>query len=87
MDRLTIFGLFAVMAMLVFYALEKRSHWFVLAFAGSCVLASVWVLARRVAIWFRGSDLVHRCDPTLVGGKTLFYHARRGRLSVFARFL
>ena len=42
MDRLTIFGIFAVTAMLVFYALEKRSHWFVLAFAGSCVLASVY---------------------------------------------
>jgi len=42
MDRLTIFGLFAVMAMLVCYALEKRSRWFVLAFAGSCVLASVY---------------------------------------------
>jgi len=42
MDRLTAFGLFAVTAMLVFYALEKRSHWFVLAFAGSCVLASTY---------------------------------------------
>lgn len=42
MDRLTIFGLFAVSAMLVFYALEKRSPWFVLAFAGSCVLASAY---------------------------------------------
>ena len=42
MDRLTIFGLLAVTAMLVFYALEKRSRWFILAFAGSCVLASVY---------------------------------------------
>jgi hypothetical protein len=42
MDRITIFGLFAVSAMLVFYAMEKRSHWFVLAFAGSCVLASAY---------------------------------------------
>ena len=42
MDRLTVFGLFAVTAMLVFYALEKRSHWFVLAFAGACVLASCY---------------------------------------------
>ena len=40
MDRLTIFGLLAVTAMLVTYALEKRSHWFVLAFAGSCMLGS-----------------------------------------------
>jgi hypothetical protein len=34
----TIFGLFAVTAMLVFYALEKRSPWFILAFAGACPL-------------------------------------------------
>ena len=32
MDRLTLFGLFAVTAMLVTYALEKRSPWFILAF-------------------------------------------------------
>lgn len=42
MDRLTLFGLFAVTAMLVFYALEDRSSWFILAFAGSCVLASAY---------------------------------------------
>ncbi|HUY94522.1 MAG TPA: hypothetical protein VMU71_04465 [Terracidiphilus sp.] len=42
MDRLTAFGLIAVSAMLVFYAVESRSRWFILAFAGSCVLASVY---------------------------------------------
>ena len=42
MDTLTAFGLFAVTAMLVCYALEERSPWFILAFAGSCVLASVY---------------------------------------------
>ena len=42
MDHLTLFGLFAVTTMLVTYALEKRSHWFVLAFAGSCVLGSTY---------------------------------------------
>lgn len=42
MDGLTLFGLIAVTAMLVFYALEKRSPWFVLAFAGSCLLASAY---------------------------------------------
>lgn len=42
MDRLTVFGVFAVTAMLVFYSLEKRSDWFVLAFAASCVLASIY---------------------------------------------
>lgn len=42
MDRLTLFGLFAVTAMLVCYALEDRSRWFVLAFAGACVLGSMY---------------------------------------------
>jgi len=42
MDRLTIFGLFAVTAMLVTYSLEKRSPWFILAFAGSCLLGSAY---------------------------------------------
>ena len=42
MDRLTVFGLFAVTAMLVAYALEHRSRWFILAFAAGCVLASVY---------------------------------------------
>lgn len=42
MDKLTLFGLFAVTAMLVCYAFEKRSSWFVLAFAWACVLASVY---------------------------------------------
>jgi hypothetical protein len=58
MDRLTIFGLLAVTAMLVSYALERRSHWFVLAFAGSCVLAATygflqgaWPFGLVEAIW------------------------------------
>ena len=42
MDPLTTFGLLAVTAMLIFYALEDRSRWFVFAFAGACVLASVY---------------------------------------------
>jgi hypothetical protein len=42
MDVLTWFGLFAVTAMLVTYALEKRSPWFILAFAVSCVLGSTY---------------------------------------------
>jgi hypothetical protein len=42
MDSLTAFGLFAVTAMLLCYALEDRSPWFVLAFAGSCALGSVY---------------------------------------------
>lgn len=42
MNGLTLFGLFAVAAMLVTYALEARSRWFILAFAGACVLGSVY---------------------------------------------
>jgi len=42
MDPLTAFGLLAVSAMLICYALEPVSHWFILAFAGSCVLASAY---------------------------------------------
>ena len=42
MDLLTAFGLFAVTAMLVCYALEDRSAWFVLALAGACALGSVY---------------------------------------------
>jgi hypothetical protein len=42
MDGLTLFGLFAVSAMLITYALEPRSPWFILAFAGACVLGSAY---------------------------------------------
>jgi hypothetical protein len=57
-DSLTVFGLFAVTAMLVCYALEDRSPWFVLAFAGACALASIhgflqgaWPFGIVEAIW------------------------------------
>jgi hypothetical protein len=39
---LSLFGLAAVSAMLLFYALEERSHWFVLAFAGACAMGSAY---------------------------------------------
>ena len=42
MDGLTLFGLFAVTAMLVCYALESRSAWFTLAFAAACALGSTY---------------------------------------------
>jgi 4-amino-4-deoxy-L-arabinose transferase-like glycosyltransferase len=42
MDALTAFGLFAVTAMLVCYALESRSPWFTLAFAAACGLGSLY---------------------------------------------
>jgi hypothetical protein len=58
MDALTIFGLFVVTAMLMFYALEDYSRWFILAFAGACVLASAygflqgaWPFGIIEAIW------------------------------------
>ena len=58
MSPLTIFGLFAVTAMLVCYALEQRSRWFILAFAGACVLGSVygflqgaWLFGLVEAVW------------------------------------
>lgn len=42
MDALSLFGLVSVALMLMFYALEDRSTWFILAFAGACGLASVY---------------------------------------------
>jgi hypothetical protein len=36
------FGLITVTAMLVTYALEKRSPWFILGFAVACALGSVY---------------------------------------------
>jgi hypothetical protein len=46
MDGLSIFGLFSVTAMVLCYALEDRSPWYVLAFAVSCALASVYGFAQ-----------------------------------------
>jgi len=42
MNLLTAFGLFAVMAMVICYALEQRHALFTLAFAFSCVLGSAY---------------------------------------------
>jgi hypothetical protein len=42
MSALTWFGLFAVSAMLICYALESRSPWFILAFATACGLGSTY---------------------------------------------
>lgn len=58
MDALTAFGLFAVTAMLVFYALEDVSPHFILAFAVACVAGSIygflqgaWPFGVVEAIW------------------------------------
>jgi presenilin-like A22 family membrane protease len=42
LDPLTLFGALAVSAMLLFYALEARSEWLVLAFAGACLASSAY---------------------------------------------
>lgn len=58
MDPLTVFGLFAVTAMLITYACEERSPWFILGFAIACALGSVygflqgaWPFGVVEAIW------------------------------------
>ena len=58
MTPLNLFGLFAVLVMVLCYALEKRHSAFILAFAVSCVLASVygflqgaWPFGLVEAIW------------------------------------
>ena len=58
MDHITAFGLFAVTAMLICYALEDRSPRFVLGFAVACALGSVygflqgaWPFGLVEAVW------------------------------------
>ncbi len=73
LDALTLFGLLAVTAMLAFYALEDRSGWFVLAFAGACVLASIygflqgaWPFGVVEAIW--AGVAIHRWRSKIARG-------------------
>ena len=58
MSLLQVFGLFAVTAMLVTYALERRSPWFTFAFALACAFGSAygflqgaWPFGLIEAIW------------------------------------
>jgi len=58
MNKLQIFGLLAVAAMLVCYAREDRSPWWILAFAVACALASTygflqgaWPFGLVEAVW------------------------------------
>ncbi|HTB33705.1 MAG TPA: hypothetical protein VK842_02470 [bacterium] len=58
MDALTLFGVVSLTAMLVFYTLEKRSHWNILGFAVCCALSSTygflqgaWPFGVVEAIW------------------------------------
>jgi hypothetical protein len=53
-----IFGSLAVAAMLIFYAIEERSAWFVLSFAAACAASAVygviieaWPFAAIEAVW------------------------------------
>ena len=73
MSLLSAFGLFAVTAMLVTYALEAKSSWFILAFALACVLGSaygflqgawpfglveaVWSVVALRRWWLKGRDV------------------------------
>lgn len=57
-DALSLFGLFAVSLMLLFYAVEDTSPWFVLGFAIACILAAIygflqgaWPFGLVEAIW------------------------------------
>ena len=75
MDGLTAFGLFAVTSMLVTYALEARSPWFVLAFAGSCALGSAYGFLQGA--WPFG--LVEGVWTLVAAGR--FASARRGGAS------
>jgi hypothetical protein len=58
MNGLSLFGLVAVTLMLICYALEDRSPWFVLGFAGACALGSAygflqgaWPFGLVEAVW------------------------------------
>ena len=71
MDTLSLFGLLAVTAMLVCYALEDRSPWFILAFAGACILGSVygflqgaWPFGVVEAVW---APWLLRTDGIFIG--------------------
>jgi len=57
-DGRTLFGLFAVVSMLICYALEQRHHLFILGFAVACLLGSAygflqgaWPFGLVEAIW------------------------------------
>jgi hypothetical protein len=57
-SALDLFGLFAVTLMLITYALEQRSRWFILIFSGACALGSLygflqgaWPFGLVEAVW------------------------------------
>ncbi len=73
METLTLFGLFAVTAMLICYALEQRSPWYLLGFSIACLLGSIygflqgaWPFGIVEAIW----AVIASDDGLLNGGRT-----------------
>lgn len=76
MSALTVFGLIAVTAMLVFYALEERHPIYTLGFAAACALGSAygflqgaWPFGVVEAVWtlvaVRRWRLKRRSEPRL----------------------
>jgi hypothetical protein len=83
MDVLTLFGLFAVTAMLIFYALEVHNPWYILAFAAACALGSVygflqgaWPFGLVEAVWagvavWRWRARMHSRESVAAAKKTM----------------
>jgi hypothetical protein len=70
--------MFPVLAMLVCYALERRSRWYILAFAGACAVGAVyefiqtaWPFGLIEAVWsivaLHRWWLVTKSSRTIVG--------------------
>jgi len=70
MDRLTLFGLFSSVSMLICYVLERRGRGFILAFAASCALGSsylflqgAWPFGGVEAVWALAALIRWRAAP------------------------
>ena len=85
MGALTTFGLLAVTAMLPFYALEERSPWYVLAFAGACAFGvGLRVPARCLAVWHDRGHL-GRCCRAPLARETARFGRREGIVRTWHR--
>ena len=76
MDALSLFGLFAVSAMMLCYALEQKSRWYILGFALSCGLGSVygflqgaWPFGVVEAVWMLVALRRWRRAPEVAGSR------------------
>ena len=90
MNLLTIFGLFSVTSGLIFYAFEYRSHWFILAFALSCILGSiygflqgawpfglveaVWSIVAVTRWWFTKKHIIKIAAPVIKNKPKIFHY-------------